>query len=830
MKKIIVPIIMLILLFNLSYAIEITKTVDLNNAWTIEKQDYFEKYVDYKFEYYNETTYLLKYKVIDENPFNVIANCFESKENDCIDKLVEENNIILKDTEKNTESFLGFGSTYSKSEFIDTYFEGYDEEKIKTDYKDMELSLSVPKETLKGDAIIRGYVNPVLFKENILIIELPNGIYNSDGTKIKIGYGSLIATFNNSLTTENLPLGLINGFYQNQSRYLEIPRYSNISSASMNVSGYSTYSGIYPYTDNIQSGSLDTTTKFSSSSSSTFASGSVTAWNNPGTYAITSMSATDSAGTGSSILSLDKSATYSTANNNTIVISYTVSCSKDWSTSSSGGIYVGTTPLRVTDCPFVGYIPGSNTITEVILIKVNSTNITVYNANTYTKITEIPYVSGYYIFRIDGSITGGNDARNSISTSMRINYIGNNINFTQYNNFVGGNTYPNITKIYIGSTLAYTNNTQLVAKTNVSLKSYLVSAINNGLCDCSGCIATSLYCYPPVKFTSINGGGITYSGISINLTYAYLNITFRDELTNEIVNTTNITAVFNSITRSFNQSTTNGRLQIDWSDFNDYNIRYSASNYVTRNRIFKYDGTQNPTLILYMAQYNQTVTKIFQVEDETGKLIQNAQVQIWKYLNSINGFADLFDKETDPNGQVTFDLIPLTDYYRFVVLYNGNVVWNNSNILGNTITTDTAPIRLKILSDISENVVQDIIDTLSVDRQFLLSTDNSSGYLNLIINTNSLSSNVCFRVTNTDTETILFNNCSTSTGTHSYFFNVTKATNLQTESLLNYNGEYYYIAENRFYSVGGVRRSFSSGKPCLHAISKELGSHIPPSG
>jgi len=257
MNKTLIFMITFLILINLVSAYEVKSLNKIQDGWVIEKQDSFEKYVDYNFEYVNTTTFILHWKVNNRFVFDSLQDCVVSDDETCMENIAAENKEQIPDYEEKTDKILGFiDNPYTISNYVDTYFQTETKAELKTKIEALQIAESAPKEVLKGKIDIKGDVQPLYLDNGELIITLPDGVSQSDGYSLKIGYSSLIATFNNSLLTETLSLGLANGFYNNVTRYLAIPRYSNVSSANMSITGYSTYNGIYEEYGNFNTGSL----------------------------------------------------------------------------------------------------------------------------------------------------------------------------------------------------------------------------------------------------------------------------------------------------------------------------------------------------------------------------------------------------------------------------------------------------------------------------------------------------------------------------------------------------------------------------------------------
>ena len=238
-----------------------------DTAWTIVKQDYLERYIDYEFVYINDNYYRVDWKWNDEFVRRVLSNCIVIGENvkqeECLANttadLMAENHEIKQIKELKHESF-DFNVSHtclelpdegrinckkriarefvnnSKFKIIDfsrTFFPEKTLIELESDVDFLKLN-DMPKKVLKGNADIGGSLNPFSLNNGTFYIELKDGFFNSNGLTIKLGLDSTIAVFNNSKNAENLSFS----GNQNITRYIQLPKYADVTNAMIDLRGY----------------------------------------------------------------------------------------------------------------------------------------------------------------------------------------------------------------------------------------------------------------------------------------------------------------------------------------------------------------------------------------------------------------------------------------------------------------------------------------------------------------------------------------------------------------------------------------------------------------
>lgn len=149
-------------------------------------------------------------------------------------------------------------------------------------------------------------------------------------------------------------------------------------------------------------------------------------------------------------------------------------------------------------------------------------------------------------------------------------------------------------------------------------------------------------------------------------------INFYDEDTlNLIINQTVYLDLISSI-YSNNYSTINGSIFAELLSPTTYQSRYSSENYTERFYSFTIVNDTSQTISLYLKK--NTTSILIQVKDVALNPVEGAVVKAQKQVPSLGGiFLTVEICTTDFNGECIMSLTQNDDYYRFIVLVDGNV-------------------------------------------------------------------------------------------------------------------------------------------------------------
>jgi len=716
----------------LSSFVSATNLINPDAEWKIEKQDYIQEYIDYDFKYVGNNLFQVSWKVNNRLVFDSI-DCLDSKDSSCFDDKI--NRAQIKDR-KNIQ--LDSKNKYNKEKYIKDFFKDESESQLDTDFNDLKTN-KVPKHSLIGNVEFIGDIDPLNKNYGSFILDLKNG--TDEYYKIKIGFGTLIATFNNSLSEENVTLYKYPGFIEDKIRYIEVPKYVNISSSQINLTGINDSNAIYSEWDYFSNGDNWITSGTTGNDITTFG-------NYMRVYATKLNSET----------TLSQNAqSYSDYTNIRLIngSSYLLNFTYSGGCSCEGGSFY--------TCGYHGYIYISDTSTDVLIYSNNneyspSGGNSVWSTTIEKKIYKININDSFaYIYNEDNTLIYVKDisALNQNQLNLKfltqsggtnpdthgLSYIdvyasGQNSNRTQYLDYTFSNKYPNNFNFYVGDSLV-SSYSELNESKLLDIKSSLVTALNSGSCDCTDCVLEDDNCLIPFTFSSDEGGSVLYQDIDINYTFtgSNLDVYIYDAEDKTLLTGLNLTVQLVGDIFQLEETTitayTNFSFPFTVGDSDTISLRTfqtSGTDYsITINQIEVEQG-QNYSFNVYITNTSDVATTnlvTFHVKSEDWGLLEDAAVKIQKQDPSTNTYLPITDLTTNSNGAATTILVVDTVFYRWVVYYKDAIVYTLSAPTTLSLNDDDIWISAVISEDFTDEI-DDVFNTISATT--LTRPTNESGY------------------------------------------------------------------------------------------------------
>ena len=223
------------------------------------------------------------------------------------------------------------------------------------------------------------------------------------------------------------------------------------------------------------------------------------------------------------------------------------------------------------------------------------------------------------------------------------------------NNFSINNTYNN----FVFSTI------------NGSLEAHLNYSINNTLVvDAPG------YEIKQISLLGENHNNHNFSLYESNI----FDITFYDFETNQLLNDTNISIIFIGA-ESLNRTVTNGTLYQNLLTPGPYTFIFSGVGYTQNQYITTLTDRTSQEIQLYLNPENDTTLVLITVKDKFGTSLTGVDITIQRYKD-VSWVTEQILK-TDNQGRTEGQFILSTEYYNFVLDYEGSTVFgvlnDNSN-------------------------------------------------------------------------------------------------------------------------------------------------------
>ena len=607
--------------------------------WKIEKHDYMQKYINYEFDYIDEYTYKIYWSLTEEGKivYDVLKDCIYDNEDSCVDSKATKYKDKIKNYDKNKENILGIGKKYSFNEFQDEYFQGKTTKKLKEDAAITKNS-HFPM-TIEGYAYMKNYVNPMNSDFGTIIIYAPKGFKNTNHIKITIGFSTLVSTFTNGQPSENLNFGYIYGFRdpENFTRYLRVPKYTYINDSFINLTGVQGDHAIYHRFDYFDDSTIDpsiwqqvlsggTITESGSGTSSKILLHAASN-NNADKYAYLY-------GKGTSI-------PYVNLSRNTSIHIYwawSTSCYAGGGESSSGRCTIvinGSTSGRVvlydkaSSCSDGS--SDNDASTDLLKININQTTGKAYviNATNRYIFSEVD-ISALVGDKLIGFECGTNtQTLGTGNCDCNIYKVGYQDNKTLYQSWNVSQVYPNGSTLKIGGFDNYFNATKFNTQIRINMTKNLTDAVNDGACDCVGCVDNGQTCDVPFYFHTETGAILKYSAIEFNGTSNFVNVTFRDVKTLQIILENISVSMTNGI--SYESTTTSGTVLIQ-SGIGTNTLTAGNVNYLPSKLIIhSSDFVGNLTMYLLNDTSDTALVK-FLVQDRSLLPISNATFSFYRKI------------------------------------------------------------------------------------------------------------------------------------------------------------------------------------------------------
>lgn len=210
-------------------------------------------------------------------------------------------------------------------------------------------------------------------------------------------------------------------------------------------------------------------------------------------------------------------------------------------------------------------------------------------------------------------------------------------------------------------------------------------------------------------------------------TSSLFTITYLDEISGNIINTTTITTNLYTNESSTTYTTNNGILSFGAIPLGVKNIRSVASGYNTRFSIYNLTNESSSIFVYLLNSSGTNVADVtINVIDNSGSPVYNAYVGILKYNYSTGGYDTITTLSTGSFGSVVDSFVYGTEFYRIYIYYPYGVL-----------KYATAPSlmynnELTFKIDVGEGLIYlyDIVSGITYDHYVY---NNNSCYLELLV-------------------------------------------------------------------------------------------------
>jgi hypothetical protein len=415
---------------------------------------------------------------------------------------------------------------------------------------------------------------------------------------------------------------------------------------------------------------------------------------------------------------------------------------------------------------------------------------------------------------VSPDINSGFDCFNGISW-LNVLYYNSVLSASCSNIFEDGMYFGNT--VYSNYSI-YINNikTDNFVNLNLSINSSLNITLINNILALYQLVNITLFS-TNISTLQVNLTNATYSygidncsGIGIGSNATAYNISFYN--TNNVPQSTTYSV---SLNYADNFSYTNTRQNFSlcvypaWANlYSNMFISYQNTSYSASNILFS-----NATQLLKLYLQSGTTPVLFSVVDSSTRPVPDAYIYITKWDSSTNSYLATETLKTDSNGEAIGNIVLLTDWYKFVIVYNGETKLIDPETQGVKIYTTTRIFRINTGTGTdwfdNYNKAYNIGGTVAYNN-----LTNSFSFT--WVDTDSNADYGCLLVTkrNSSGGYTLSDNCvTTATGTIVYAITPINGT--------TYTGQGYIKIDNSTYIIDTLEKKFSAGFTKLKDSGKD---------
>ncbi|MHA1880239.1 MAG: LamG domain-containing protein [Candidatus Heimdallarchaeota archaeon] len=298
----------------------------------------------------------------------------------------------------------------------------------------------------------------------------------------------------------------------------------------------------------------------------------------------------------------------------------------------------------------------------------------------------------------------------------------------------------------------------------------------------------------------LNATSSFYSVTMQSTSSSSLNITFKDSETKQIITSENVSLeiIGDYLSRSY--ATSNGTIHILNLEKNNYTLRYRGETYPEKFHYINLDSSQE--IILYLTNTSTAENVTITVLDQIGNEVENALVKALRYDIVTNSY--LLDEAalTSYQGEVYFNLVLNSEYYKFIVEYPVGTLQLETS--GSYLTNNEIILRINTGSGLGNDY--EIANNVVTNFKFL----NDSNNFRLFFNGDSVDY-ACIEVFTVDSvngNTLYNRSCSYgTTGTFFVGIQAVNGTTYKAKAIMGLQ------ESDKVYFIGELWKSFTSSNP-----------------
>ena len=198
-----------------------------------------------------------------------------------------------------------------------------------------------------------------------------------------------------------------------------------------------------------------------------------------------------------------------------------------------------------------------------------------------------------------------------------------------------------------------------------------------------------------VNATHYDAANSTTNSTTVIFSTAYFNISFYDEILEELITPDVITLEVIGTGFAQNYSTTTGKIGVAGWTQGDYRLTYVSNDYGKRSYYYTLSNATNYSISLYLLTATNGTDVTFTVQDNSGNELSNATIYLKKYYVSTNSYRTVAMERTNEEGEASIDVDFNDAYYQILVNYGDFSL----QTIGSKIISTTRILTLDLLAD-----------------------------------------------------------------------------------------------------------------------------------
>lgn len=286
-------------------------------------------------------------------------------------------------------------------------------------------------------------------------------------------------------------------------------------------------------------------------------------------------------------------------------------------------------------------------------------------------------------------------------------------------------------------------------------------------------------------YSEILSPGGTLTG-SLNASGAFT-VYIKNELTLSLISQlVNLEFIPQTANESKNYTTSTGVKYISDLSPGEYVIRYSSVNYSNAFYYFTLVNGTNEQFTVYMLPDTQTDNVTAYVYDEVANPVSDAIIHVQRYDLNTNSYITVEIVKTNFEGRAIIHVTKNTEFYKFLIYYNGNLELNTD---ASYIYDDTIAFQIYI----GDQFASDFFEAYGVDYTLYFNPATQNAVFVYADPNNAITNGTLKLFNATSGALVNISSVASTSGTILLFARNTSSANYEARAYVKLNGKEYYL-------------------------------------